>query len=167
MVGEVISLLLFTVQFVLLVGLYGAIIGVFWTPFLLFETIRDLFVALPLEDWRVSYLVWIPVPALVWSLVFAITLSISPELRQPSKASPLYVGGLDGIIMATVVSLLLWPAILLHGLPRLGVNWFPRNQSRKPQLLVVLGLTWYLVFLIGPAYGLSVFAGFGDAMSAG
>jgi hypothetical protein len=103
----------------------------------------------------------------VWAVIFGAVLSVSPDFRQPTAASPLYVGGVDGIVVATVSSLLLWPIVFIRVVPSLGIEWFPDEEERRTLVLVVVSLCWYLVFLVGPAYALSVFAGFGDAMSGG
>jgi hypothetical protein len=150
----------------LLCGIYGWLIGVLWSPFLLARRMRLLFASLPNADWRVSYGLWIPLPAVVWGFCFGCVISLSRDLRTPGKASPLYVAGLDGIAVATLVSLLLWPALLLYVLPERGFDWDPAEYDVRTVLLVVAGIVWYLLFLVGPAYAMSVFAGFGDSFSA-
>jgi hypothetical protein len=165
MIDSLVSTLLFTIQMFAVGGVYGLVIGIFWTPFLLSARLRGLFATLPPSDWRVSYALWIPLPAVVWGFLFVNVLSISPDIREPTSASPLYVGGVDGIVVATLVSLVLWPVVLLYVLPTRGYDWDPEEYSMTTVVLVVGGLLWYFLFLVGPAYVLSIFAGFGDAMT--
>lgn len=145
--------------------LYGLVIAVFWSPFLFAGRLRRFLDSLPPADWRLNYVVWLPFPAALWGFLFGIGLSVSPELRQPGRASPLYLGGVDGIVVASLVSLVLWPALLLYVLPGRGFDWSPGGRSPTTVALVVGGTVWYLLFLVVPWYALSVFAGFGDAMA--
>lgn len=157
---------LYTGVFLAVFGwLYGWLIGVVWSPFLLSARLRALFTARESRDWRVNYVLWIPAPAAVWAFVFGAVISLSRDVRVPGKASPLYVAGVDGIVAATAVSVLLWPILLLYVLPRRGYDWNPTEYGLSTALLVVVGLLWYLVFLIGPAYVISIFAGFGDVIA--
>jgi len=146
-------------------AIYGFVIGVFWTPFLIAKRFRRLFAELLDTDWRATYTLLIPLPAIVWGFFFGSVLELSPDLRPPSAASPSYLGGIDGIVVATLVSSLLWPTLLLYILPRVGIDWDPNEYPASTIILILSGLGWYLMCLIGPAYVLSVFAGFGDAMS--
>jgi hypothetical protein len=144
---------------------YGLIVGVFCAPLLVAKRLRRMFDTIPNVDWRVTYALFVPLPAVVWGFLFGSVLELSSDLRPPTRASPLYLGGVDGIAVATLVSLLLWPTLLLYVLPRTGVDWDPNDYAPTTVFLVVAGLVWYLLFLVGPAYALSVFAGFGDAMA--
>lgn len=146
-------------------GLYGLCIGVLWSPFLLSGRFRHFFESLPPAEWYWNYALWIPLPAAVWGFFFGSGISLSRDVFSPGKASELYAAGVDGIVIATVVSLLLWPVVLLYVLPRKGYDWDPADYSPTTILLVVGSLIWYLVFLVGPAYVFTVFAGFGDVMS--
>lgn len=150
------------VFFAVLAGLYGWIIGALWSPFLLPERGRSLFDSLPPSEWYWNYALWIPVPAAVWGFVFGTTLSVSLDVRPPTQASEIYVAGIDGIIVASAVALLLWPTLLLFVLP---ARWDPQEYSPATLLFVLGSLVWYLVLLAGPTYVLTVFAGFGDAMA--
>ncbi|MEF8807062.1 hypothetical protein [Natronomonas sp.] len=146
-------------------GLYGWFIGILWSPFLLTERFRRLFESLPPFEWLPNYVLWIPLPAVVWGFFFGAGISLSRDVLSPGKASELYAAGVDGIVIATAVSLVVWPVVLLYVLPRKNLDWDPNGYSASTVLLVVTSLLWYLVFLIGPAYVISVFAGFGDAMT--
>lgn len=148
-------------------GLYGLVVAVPWAPFLLAGRMRGLFDSLPPHDWRVNYALWIPLPAAVWGFLFGSGLSLSRDVRPPTRASELYVAGVDGIAVATLASIVLWPALVLYVLPARGIDWDPAEYAPTTVLLVVGATVWYLVWLVGPAYVLAVFAGFGDAMSAG
>jgi hypothetical protein len=165
MLDNVLSVLFTGVHFALLIGLYGLLIGVFWSPFLAAGRFRDLFASLPPSEWRVNYALWIPLPALVWGFLFGGVLSVSLDVRPPTQASEIYVAGIDGIVVATLISLLLWPILLLYVLPASGFDWDCNEYAPRTVVLVVGSLLWYLVFLVGPAYVLSIFAGFGDAMA--
>lgn len=165
MFGDLPSVMFTAVHFALLTGLYGLLIGVFWSPFLAAERLRDLFASLPPSEWRVNYILWIPLPALVWGFLFGGVLSVSLDVRPPTQASKIYVAGIDGIVVATLISLLVWPILLLYVLPGGGVDWDPNEYASKTITLVVGSLVWYLVFLVGPVYTLSLFAGFGDVMA--
>lgn len=146
-------------------GLYGWFIGILWSPFLLTERFRRLFESLPPSEWLPNYVLWIPLPAVVWGFFFGAGISLSRDVLSPGKASELYAAGVDGIVAATAVSLVVWPVVLLYVLPRKNHDWDPNGYSASTVLLVVTSLLWYLVFLVGPAYVISVFAGFGDAMT--
>lgn len=146
-------------------GLYGLLIGVVWSPFLLSARFRSLFDSLPPAEWFWNYALWIPLPAAVWGFFFGSGLSLSRDVFSPGQASELYAAGVDGIVIATVVSLVLWPTVLLYALPDRGIDWDPERYSPTTVVLVVSSLVWYLVFLVGPAYVFTVFAGFGDVMS--
>ncbi|MFB6081812.1 MAG: hypothetical protein ABEJ67_03220 [Halanaeroarchaeum sp.] len=163
MLDNLLSVVFTSVHFALLIGLYGLLIGVFWSPFLAAERLRNLFASLPPSEWRVNYALWIPLPALVWGFLFGGTLSISLDVRPPTQASEIYVAGIDGIVVATLISLLFWPILVLYGLPSSGLDWDRNEYTPRTVILVVGSVVWYLVFLVGPAYILSVFAGFGDA----
>ena len=148
-------------------GIYGWLVAVLWSPFLLSGRMRSLFETLPPSDWRVNYALWMPLPAAIWAFLFGFGLSLSSDVRPPTKAASLYVAGVDGIALATLVSLPLWPALLLSLLPKRGFDWAPNDYGPKTAALVVTGTIWYLVFLVGPAYALSILAGFGQVMSHG
>lgn len=165
MLGNPVSVLFTAVHFALLIGIYGLLVGVFWSPFLAAGRLRDLFAVLPPSEWRVNYALWIPLPALVWGFLFGGTLSVSLDVRPPTQASEIYVAGIDGIIVATLISLLLWPILLLYVLPGSGLDWNQNDYTPKTTILVVGSLIWYLVLLAGPAYILSLVAGFGDVMA--
>lgn len=145
---------------------YGFLVAVAWTPFLVAGRVRGLFSTLPPAGWIRSYALWTPVPAAVWGFLFGCVLPLSREFRPPSRASELYLAGVDGITVATLVSLPLWPAVLLSLLPARGIDWDPHGYGPKTALLLVVATVWYLLSLVGPAYAFSVFAGVGDAMSA-
>lgn len=160
--------ILYTGVFIALIsGVYGWLIAVLWSPFLIVGRLRSLFRSLPPSGWRVNYGLWMPLPAVLWGLLFGIGLSLSLDVRPETKASPIYVAGLDGIALATIVSLPLWPILLLYVLPIRGFDWDSNDYDAKTILLVVTGTIWYLIFLVGAAYALSILAGFGDAMSHG
>lgn len=159
------SILYTGVFLAVVVGLYGWFIGILWSPLLLTERFRQLFESLPPSNWLPNYVLWIPLPAVVWGFFFGSILSLSLDVRPPTQASEIYVAGVDGIAVATVMSFLVWPAVLLYVLPRKGFDWDPEDYSGSTVLLVVGSLLWYLVFLVGPAYVFTVFAGFGDAMA--
>jgi len=163
--GNIFSVLSTAVHFALLIGIYGLFIGVFWSPFLTAGRLRDLFAMLPPSGWRVNYVLWIPLPALVWGFFFGGTLSVSLDVRPPTQASEIYVAGIDGIVVATLSSLLLWTFLLLYVLPWRELDWDPNEYAPKTIVLVVGSLVWYLAFLVGPAYILALFAGFGDVMT--
>jgi hypothetical protein len=147
-------------------AVYGWLVAVAWLPFLAAGRLRRLFGSLSTRGWLANYALWMPLPGAVWGFVFGCTLSASRDVRAPSQVSPLYVAGVDGIVAATLVSLVLWPVVLLSVLPARGIDWDPEGDSPGTAALVVGGTVWYLLFLVGPAYALSVFAGFGDAMAA-
>lgn len=158
--------ILYTGVFIaILCGLYGLFVGVLWTPFLVARSVRALFDSLGDRDWRVTYVLWIPLPAVLWGFLFGSVLSLSRAVRPPTRASELYVAGMDGLAVATLVSIILWPILLVYVLPGRGCDWDPNGYGPKTIVLVVGGLVWYLSFLIGPAYVLSILAGFGDVMS--
>lgn len=165
MLDTILSVLFTSFHFALVIGLYGLLIGVLWSPFLLAERLRALFASLPPSEWRVNYVIWMPLPALIWGLLFGGVVSVSLDIRQPTRASEIYVAGIDGIVVATVVSLLLWPALLLYALPAREFDWDPNEYAPTTVILVIGSVVWYLLFLAGPAYVLSIFAGFGDAMA--
>jgi hypothetical protein len=165
MFGNLFSVLVTAVHFALLIGIYGLFIGVFWSPFLAVGRLRELFALLPPSEWRVNYVLWIPLPALVWGFLFGGTLSVSLDVRPPTQASEIYVAGIDGIVVATLISLLLWPFLLLYVLPEIGLDWDCNEYTPKTIILIVGSLLWYLAFLVGPAYVLSLLAGFGDVMA--
>lgn len=148
-------------------GLYGWLIAILWSPFLLAGRLRNLFETLPPSDWRVNYALWMPLPAAIWGFFFGFGLSLSLDVRPPAKASPIYLAGLDGIGLATIISLPLWPALLLYVIPDRGLDWNPNDYGPKTTLLVATSTLWYLVFLVGPGYVLSILAGLGDVMSHG
>lgn len=148
-------------------GLYGWFIAVVWSPFLLARRIRELFAALPPADWRVSYVVWMPLPAIVWGFFGGLAFSLSSDVRPPSKASPLYLAGVDGIVVGTLISLPLWPILLLYVLPNRGLDWDPEDYSPTTVVIVLAATVWYLAFLVGPTYVLSILAGLGEVMGHG
>jgi hypothetical protein len=146
-------------------GLYGWFVGILWAPFLFAERFRRLLETVPPSDWLPNYVLWIPLPAAVWGFLFGSGISLSRDVFSPGEASELYAAGIDGIVIATAVSLVLWPLLLLYVLPKKGFDWDPRGYSPSTVLLVVVGLVWYLALLVGPAYVFTVLAGFGDVMS--
>ncbi|MEF8801484.1 MAG: hypothetical protein V5A38_13240 [Halolamina sp.] len=165
MAVDIVSVLHTGVFLAVVLGLYGWLVGVVWTPFLVSKRLRQLFDALPPREWLVNYVLWIPLPAVVWGFLFGAGLSLSRDVLSPGTASPLYAAGVDGIVLATVVSLVLWPVLLLYILPEKGIDWVPEGDQPNAALLVVAGVVWYLVFLVGPAYVFTLFAGFGDSFS--
>ena len=146
-------------------GLYGLLIALFWSPFLLSKHFRQLFGSLSTFDWRINYILSIPLPAVCWGFLCGSAVSLSLDIRPPTDASPLYVSGLDGIIVATAVSLLLWPALLLYVLPARGFDWYSSKDTSTMVTLVIGGTLWYLPWLIIPTYLIVLFAGFGDVMT--
>lgn len=150
-------------HFAILGGIYGLFIAVFWSPFLLAKRFRMLFESLPPTDWRVSYFLWMVLPGMVWAFFFGSVLTLSRDVRPPTPASGLYVSGIDGLVVATVISLLLWPALLLYVLPGRGLQWFSRKDL-KTVALAVGGTVWYLVWLVVPMYAFVLFAGLGEVM---
>jgi hypothetical protein len=106
-----------------------------------------------------------PLPAMVWAFFLGIILPVSRVARPPTEASILYVAGLDGILVATAISVLLWPILLLYVLPVRGFDWAPEEYTPTTVTLVVGGTVWYLLMLVVPMYVFVLFAGFGDVMS--
>jgi hypothetical protein len=148
-------------------GLFGWLVAVLWAPFLAAGRFRRLLDSLPPFGWRGNYALWIPLPAVVWGFLCGTVVSVSLDVRPETKASPIYVSGLDGIVVATAVSLVVWPILLLVVLPDRGVRWYRDEDTASTGALVLSSTVWYLLFLVGPAYVLTVLAGFGDAMSHG
>lgn len=146
-------------------GIYGWFIAIVWLPFLLARRFRVLFDSLPPSDWRVSYVLWMVLPAMVWAFFFGSVLSLSRDVRPPTRASELYVSGMDGIIVATVVSIFLWPTLLLYVLPARGFDWYSEKNTSTTVALVVGATVWYLLWIVVPMYVFVFFAGFGDAMT--
>jgi len=146
-------------------GLYGLLVAVVWSPLLLSGRVRRLFDSLSACDWRLDYALWAPVPAACWGFLCGTVVSVSLDVRPPTDASPLYVSGIDGIVVATAISLLLWPALLLSVLPARGWDWYSPADRSTTAPLVVAGTVWYLSWLVVPTYYVVLFAGFGDAMS--
>lgn len=145
-------------------GLYGWLVGIAWSPFLLAKRLRRLFESLSHLDWRVNYLLWIPVPAACWGFLCGSVVSLSRDVRPPTEASPLYVSGVDGIVVATAVSIVLWPALLLYALPARGIDW-DADGNASTVALVLGGTVWYLPWLVVPTYVIVLLAGFGDVMT--
>jgi len=162
---DILSVLHTGVFLAVVTGLSGWLVGLVWTPFLVSKRLRRLFDTLPPREWLVNYALWIPLPAAVWGFCFGAGLSLSRDVLDPGTASPLYAAGVDGIVAATVVSLVLWPVLLLYVLPEKGIDWIRDGDIPKTAVLVVGSLVWYLLFLIGPAYVFTLFAGFGDTFS--
>lgn len=102
---------------------------------------------------------------MVWAFFFGSVLSLSRDVLPPTQASELYVSGVDGIVVATAVSILLWPILLLYVLPARGFDWHSENSTPTTVALVVGGTVWYLLWLVGPMYLFVFFAGFGEVMS--
>ena len=148
-------------------GVYGWLVGVVSAPVLAAGRVRRLLDALPPADWRVNYALWVPLPAALWGFLCGATLSVSLAYHPPGPASPLYVSGVDGILVATAVSVALWPALLLYVLPARGVDWYADESAATTALLVVGATVWYLAWLAVPAYAITIMAGFGDALSRG
>lgn len=165
MVLDPISVLHTGVFFAVVCGLYGWLVAAAWAPFLLADRVRRLFGSLPPTDWRLNYLLWMPLPAVLWGFLFGSALSLSRDVRPPTRASELYVAGIDGIVVATVLSALLWPVLLLYVLPARGFDWDRDEYGPRTVLLVVAGTVWYLLFLVGPAYVFVLLAGWGDVLS--
>lgn len=145
--------------------LYGWLVGVLCSPFLLSERVRSLFAAVPPRGWVANYALWIPLPAAVFGFWWGFGMSFSRDVLDPGTAAPLYAAGMDGLVLATLISAVLWPAMLLYVLPRRGYDWRPEDDEARSLLVVLGGLAWYLVFLVGPVYVLTIFAGFGQVMS--
>lgn len=162
---EPIAILHMGVFLAIVSGLYGLLIALFWSPFLLTEHFRQLFGSLSSFDWHINYVLWIPLPAVCWGFLCGSVVSLSLDVRPPTDASPLYVSGLDGIIVATAVSLLLWPALLLYVLPARGFDWYSNRDTSTTVTLVIGGTVWYLPWLIIPTYLIVLFAGFGDVLT--
>jgi hypothetical protein len=146
-------------------GVYGWLVGALWAPFLLSGRLRGLFDALSSREWWVNYVLAIPLPAVLWGFLFGTGLSTSRDVLDPGGAAPLYAAGVDGVVFATAVSLLLWPAILLSGLPDRGLDWADGRYDRRTGALTVIGVCWYHLFLAVPGYVLSIAAGFGQVLS--
>ncbi len=145
-------------------GVHGWVPGTLCAPVLVAGRVRGLFASVPGPNWGGSYALWTPVPAAVWGFVWGVVVSVSPAVRRPTEAAPLHVAGVDGIVAATAVSLLAWPALLLYVLPRRGLRWYDDRATTVP--LVLGWVVWYVCLLAGPAYALSVFAGFGQSFWA-
>lgn len=141
-------------------GLYGWLVAFLWAPFLVAERFRVLFASLPPDGAAVNYGLWMPLPAALWGFLAGSVFSLSAG-GTPSTAS----AAVDGIVAATLVSVLLWPTVLLYVLPAGGVDWTPTGRTLPTVALVVGGTAWYLLFLVVPASVATVFAGFGEAMS--
>jgi len=146
-------------------GIYGWVIAVFWSPFLLSARLRALLDALPPRDWRWNYVLWIPLPGGTWGFIWGATLAIRSDLQPPEAT--IGAAAIDGLVIASVFSLLLWPAILLVVLPARGYDWSPEDDRLLSALLVIGGTSWYLLFIVGPMYYLSLLAGIGGAMTGG
>lgn len=146
-------------------GFIGLLIAVVWSPFLLTEHFRQLFGSLFPFEWRKNYLLWIPLPAVCWGFLWGSVVSMSLDIRPPTDASPIYVAGLDGIIVATAVSLVLWPVLLLYVLPARGFDWYANKGTSTTVTLVIGGMVWYLPWLIIPAYILGLVFGWGDVLA--
>ncbi|WP_458205062.1 hypothetical protein [Haladaptatus sp. NG-SE-30] len=146
-------------------GLYGGLIAVVWSPFLVVGRLRRLFDSLPPSGWGLNHFLWMPLPAVLWGFLCGSALSLSRDVRPPTKASPLYVSGLDGIVVATGVSILLWPTLLLYALPAKGFDWYAEESTPTTVVLVAGAIVWYLLWLVVPTYVIVLFAGFGDTFS--
>jgi hypothetical protein len=153
------------VFFALLSGLIGLLIALVWSPFLVTEHFRQLFGSLSPFDWLKNYLLWIPLPAVCWGFLWGSVVSLSLNVRPPTDASPIYVSGLDGIIVASAISLFLWPALLLYVLPANGIDWYADKDTSTTVTLVIGGTVWYLPWLIIPAYILGLVFGWGDVLA--
>ena len=144
-------------------GMYGWVIAIPWSPFLLSDRLRALFAALPPAGWQASFVFWIPIPAAVWGFLWGGTLSFRADLQPPEAT--IGAAAMDGLVVATAASVLLWPAVLLYGLPATGTDWFADWTRPRTALLVVAATGWYLLFLVVPGYFLSILAGIGGAMT--
>lgn len=147
------------------VGIYGWVIAFFWSPFLLSRRIRALLDVLPPRTWQWNYALWMPVPGIVWGVFWGATLAIRSDLQPPEAT--IGAAAFDGLITATVLSLLLWPLVLLFVLPSRGYPWYPADERLSAALLVIGGTGWYLLFIVVPMYYLSLLAGIGGAMTGG
>jgi hypothetical protein len=106
-----------------------------------------------------------PLPAACWGFLCGSIVSLSLDIRPPTGASPLYVSGVDGIVVATAVSLLLWPVLLLYVLSTRGINWYANDDRLSTVALVIGGIIWYLPWLVIPTYYIVLVAGFGDVLT--
>ena len=104
-------------------GAYGVVVWVVSAPVLVAGRVRRPLDSLPPADRRVNYALWVPLPAAVLGFLCGATLPVSRAYHPPGSASPLYVSGVDGIVVATGVSVALWPALLLYVLPSRGFDW--------------------------------------------
>lgn len=147
------------------VGVYGYLPGSLTAPFLLAAPFRKLFAGLPGPNWGTSYVLWIPLPAALWGFCFGVVISLSGDLGPTAAEPDLYHLGVEGIIVATAVSAVLWPAVLLYWLPSIDVSWYGDEAGLKEIALAVGATAWYLLFVVYPAYMFVFFAGFGQAFS--
>lgn len=147
------------------VGIYGWVVAFFWSPFLLSRRIRKLLDVLPPRNWQWNYALWMPLPGATWGFIWGATLAIRSDLQPPEAT--IGAAAFDGLVAATGFSLLLWPAVLLVGLPGSGYDWYPDNERLRTALLVIGWTTWYLLFIVVPMYYLSLLAGIGGAMTGG
>lgn len=162
---EPLSVLHTGVFLAIVAGLYGLVVSVVWSPFLISGRVRRLFDALSSRDWRLDYALSAPLPAVCWGFLCGAAVSLSLDVRPPGDASPLYASGVDGIVAATAISLLLWPALLVYVLPARGIDWYASEDRPTTVVLVLAGIAWYLPWLVVPTYYVVVFAGFGDVMT--
>jgi hypothetical protein len=151
--------------FAIISGLVGLLIALVWSPFLLTEHFRQLFGSLSRFDWHINYVLWIPLPALCWGFLWGSVVSLSLNIRSPTGSSPIYVAGLDGIVVATAVSLVVWPGLLLYVLPARGFDWYANKDTSTTVSLVIGGTVWYLPWLVIPAYVLGLVFGWGDVLA--
>lgn len=87
---------------------------------------------------------------MVWAFCLRSALPVSRVVRPPTQASILYVAALDGIVVATAVSFVLWPILLLYVLPVRGFDWYSEEHTPTTVALVVGGTVWYLLWLVVP-----------------
>ncbi len=156
--GNLVSLLISELQFAFIGAVQGLVIAVLWAPFLFAKHWRRLFSSLPPTEWQINYLFWMPLPAIVWYLIFGIALRVGLNTGSSTSSSVMFTAGVNAIVGATVVSLLLWPILLLYVLPAKGFNWHGDEHTPTTVVLVLSGLLWYLLVLTIPV-GLLVFFG--------
>lgn len=135
-----------------LFALPGTVAAVCWTPFLLSERFRALFVALPpagrLVPSYVAVALALSVPYLA-GVVLTVGLvdSAGPGWSEGFLDTALFGGALVGFVA---------PVIAGAGLPRLGVDWDPAGYGASTWLLLLAAGLWYAVVAAVPLVALAV-----------
>lgn len=130
----------------------GLVAGVLWSPFLVSERFRALFVALPpggrLVPSYVGVALGLSVPYLIGVLLTVTTpAATGPELSEGLLDTALFGGVLVGLIA---------PAVAGAGLPRVGVDWDPTDYGVSTWVLLVGAGLWYAVVAAVPLFALAI-----------